>query len=183
MKSFVSLPPADFYVLDQEVVYTIPYTQVVQGRATSSYQLISDFQLSSSGCQMLTPHDHEKQFQLMSTAYPLSSIAGFTLHQETVSNSPFLLRHDAVFSDVEVHTRIRQVFNVYDSQTWTWDFREVLILPQTNHDYRDPFLYFSHPPQYQVTLFPPANVTIACIQDFLTIALPTSLNQYAPRFA
>lgn len=183
MKSFTSLPPSNFYLLDQEIVYTVPYTQLVHGNVTSSYQIVSDCHLTDTRCQKLQPYSHYRHFDLKTTAYPLNTIAGFTLHHEIIDNTPFLLRPESSFSDVEIHTRIRQVENLYEDDLWIWDFREIYLVPYTSHEHHDQYLYFKRPPRYQVTLFPPATLDVPRLLRFLEVALPTSLNQYAYSFA
>lgn len=178
MKHFVSLPPSRFFILDQDVCYTIPFSQIVNGNHHSTYQIFSDFDLSESTCEQLTPLDVPRQFNLYQSSYFKSSVMGFLLHQETFSRTPFLLKHNASFSEVEVHSRIRQVINVFQDEDWIWDFREIHLMPYESMTPGDKFLYFQDPPRYQVTLYPPCS-DISLIENFLSISLPHSLNRYS----
>ena len=177
MKSFTSLPPAHFYIEDQAITYTIPYHQIVDGSPMTRYTITTDFDFATSECLSYTPQTTPRFFSLQSNTYPSATVNGIVLHEETVSTLPFRLRESSQYADVEVTTQRRVVLNEYKQMIFKWQFEEIMTMPFESVANRSEYLYFTDPPRYQVTLFPPY-CSLAIIQDFLTVALPNSLQIY-----
>jgi len=173
IKQFVSLPPADYYIRDQEVWYDVASHHVVQGRTGTKYRIRTDFSLTESTMWKICPLHLPHKVPIYSSHLPRSALAHFVLNQEETSSVPFTLFQDADFHDVEIYTRIREVVNIWDGLPWTWIFKEIKKRPY--RDLRsDEYLYFTDPSVYQIELIPPIVVTVDQVKEFLVTALPRS---------
>lgn len=177
LKEFVSLPPADYYILDQEIVYTIPPSQVLRGDPRSVYLLHSDFEFTDVVFNCLTPVGPCVRLDPVS---PCDDFDRIFLQDEQQSREGFVLVENSAYSDVELRTRIRQIETIWNGDIWLWEFFEVL-----RHPYRDvnnpKYIYFRDAPVYSVNLYAPHVVTPTEVTSFLYWSLPDRFNKYAGR--
>ena len=179
ISAFVSLPPASWVVLDQEVWYDVPVSQISRPvQESTRYFLISDFEGIEPITRIVTNCELPRRLRLRDASKPLS-IDRITIYRETIETSPFAMKENAEFSDVSVHSRIRRVTNVYAGRKWTWELREVHRAP-----YRDLYdlssFYFTAKPRYEIHLFTDGHVSITEIVSFLSVALPNCYNRLTP---
>lgn len=173
IKEVVSLPPADYYIRNQEIWYDVPPSQVVQGQSHTSYRVKTDFNLTESMMIRTKPLHLPMTIPLRSDTFPSSALSHITIHAEESTTVPFSLFPESSFCDAEVHIRIREVVTIWDSKPWVWMFREIQRRPQRDLS-SDKFLYFTDPPVYQIELFPPSFLPPSQIQEYLDVALPRS---------
>lgn len=173
IKEVVSLPPADYFIRDQEIWYDVPPSQVVQGQNNTVYRVKTDFNMTESMMIRTRPLHLPMKVPLCSHTFPRSALAHIIIHAEECTTVPFSLFPESSFCDAEVHIRIREVVNVWDGKPWVWMFREIQRRPQRDLS-SDEFLYFTDPPVYQIELHPPSLMSSSQIQDFLDAALPRS---------
>lgn len=179
IRAFVSLPPATWTLLDQEVWYSVPVSQIARPvQENTQYLVISDFEGIEPITRMITRRELPRRYRLRDVLKPLA-IDRMTIFHETVDTSPFTLKENAEFSDVGVHTRLRRVVNVYAGREWTWELREVYRAPF--RDLADPTnFYFSGMPRYEVHLFTDGDVGCTELMSFLSVALPNPYNRFTP---
>lgn len=177
ISTFVSLPPATWRLADQEVVYTIPTSQITRPvQDNTTYTLISDFEGVEPLTRMVTMREQPRTFKLRDITKPLS-IDRMTVFRERVDTTPFSLKEGAMFSDVGVSTRIRHVTNVYAGREWRWELRETYRAP--SRDITEPLhFYFTNTPRYEVHLFTDGDVSYSELTSFLSVALPKSYNRF-----
>lgn len=179
IKTFVSLPPAEFYVMDQEVVYAIPDHQIGRpGFFHTEYFMHSTFDFTETIPRSRRLIKAPVQLKALHRGIQEIAFDRITILTEENDTMPFTLIQDATYSDVELWTRIRQVLNVYHDRTWKWNFREILCYPHRDVDCNNPFLYFKDEPRYEIELICPGVCEADEILDFLLVALPDPYRKY-----
>ena len=174
IKHFVSLPPADYFLLDQEIVYLVPPSQIVRSSPTTTYKIHTDYEFSEAVFYQV---ECASPTHVYNTHHGGDGFDRITVLQETYDTEPFTLVENGQYSDVELRTRIRQVETIWNGDIWLWEFFESF-----RHPYRCPsdprYLYFKDPSVYEIHLFAPSVVSKAQLFEFLRWSLPDRFNRF-----